>query len=102
MGRVLARYLACGDLHHGFARVRCDDCGQEYLLAFSCKTYCFCPSCHQKRALLFGEWLDAEVLREVPHRQYVMTIPKVLRGLFRREPRLLGLLSQAAWGRQDR
>jgi hypothetical protein len=34
---VIYRYLDCGDLHCGFARVRCDECGHEYLLAFSCK-----------------------------------------------------------------
>ena len=32
------RYLECGDLHLGFARVRCESCGHEYLLAFSCKS----------------------------------------------------------------
>jgi len=94
---VLKRYLACGDLREGFARVRCGDCGCEYLLAFSCKTTCFCPSCRQKRALLFAEWLDEDVLKPVVHRQYTFTIPRVLRGLFRREPSLLGLLSRAAW-----
>ena len=94
---VLERYLACGDLHHGFGRVRCDDCGCEYLLAFSCKTTCFCPSCHQKRALLFAEWVDTEVLKPVVHRQYTFTIPRVLRGLFQREPDLLGVLCSAAW-----
>ncbi|NJD38040.1 MAG: hypothetical protein FIA89_06910, partial [Geobacter sp.] len=31
------RYLDCGCLHNGFARVKCDDCGHEYLVAFSCK-----------------------------------------------------------------
>ena len=36
----------CGDLHFGFARVKCEDCGHEYLLAFSCKRRHFCPSCH--------------------------------------------------------
>ena len=25
--------LECGDLHFGFARVRCQECGHEYLLA---------------------------------------------------------------------
>jgi transposase-like protein len=25
------------------------------LLAFSCKTRYFCPNCHQKRVLLYGE-----------------------------------------------
>jgi hypothetical protein len=59
---VLARFIACSDPRHGFARVRCDDCGHEYILAFSCKAFGFCPSCHQKRALLFGGFVDAEVL----------------------------------------
>ncbi|MBN1614465.1 MAG: transposase zinc-binding domain-containing protein [Deltaproteobacteria bacterium] len=31
------RYLDCGNLHNGFARVKCKDCSHEYLLAFSCK-----------------------------------------------------------------
>lgn len=35
--------------HFGFARVRCEEYGHEYLLAFSCKRRHFCPSCHQKR-----------------------------------------------------
>ena len=26
---VIHRYLECGDLHFGFARVRCDECGHE-------------------------------------------------------------------------
>lgn len=33
--KVIYRYLDCGDLKNGFARVRCKDCGHEYLLAFS-------------------------------------------------------------------
>src|SRR2546421_12797219 len=39
------RYLACGILAHGFARVRCSSCGNEMLVAFSCKGRGFCPSC---------------------------------------------------------
>ena len=31
---VIYRYLDCGILHNGFARVRCGECGHEYLLAF--------------------------------------------------------------------
>jgi DNA-directed RNA polymerase subunit RPC12/RpoP len=30
---------------NGFARVRCPDCREEFLLAFSCKTRELCPSC---------------------------------------------------------
>jgi hypothetical protein len=26
---VIIRHLACGDLHNGFARIRCDNCGKE-------------------------------------------------------------------------
>ena len=35
--KVIYRYLDCGDLHKGFARVKCKDCNHEYLLSFSCK-----------------------------------------------------------------
>jgi len=42
----------------------------------------FCPSCHQKRVLEFGEWLCTEVLKYVPHRQWVFSIPKRLRIYF--------------------
>ncbi len=65
---VIYRYLDCGDLHGGFARVKCKDCGHEFLRAFSCKRRHFCPSCHQKRVIEFGEWLCTEVLESVPHR----------------------------------
>ena len=92
IGRVLEKFLGCGDLTKGLARVRCDSCRHEYLLAFSCKGRYFCPSCHQKRVLQFGSWVTEEVLASVPHRQYVFTIPKMLRGYFRKDRRLLGKL----------
>ena len=75
--QVLERFLACGDLHKGFARIYCDQCGHDYLLAYSCKTRYFCPSCHQKRMLAYGEWLEDKLLSPVPHRQYVFTLPKL-------------------------
>ncbi len=82
---------------HGFARIRCPECREEYLLAFSCKTRYFCPSCQAKRVAAFVEWVTGEILQEVPHRQLVWTIPKVLRPTFRRDRKLLGELSRAAW-----
>ncbi|MEN6431564.1 MAG: transposase zinc-binding domain-containing protein [Smithella sp.] len=54
----------------------CKDCGHEYLLAFSCKRRHFCPSCHQKRVVEFGEWLCLDVLKKVPHRHFIFSIPK--------------------------
>ena len=38
------RYLDCGLYENGFARIRCPDCAEEYLLAFSCKTRELCQS----------------------------------------------------------
>jgi hypothetical protein len=66
-------------------------------LAYSCRTRNFCPSCQAKRAALFAERLVEEVLEKVPHRHYVFTIPKALRGLFERDRRLLGLLARTAY-----
>ena len=63
---VIYRSLDCGILHNGFARVKCQDCNYEYLLAFFCKRRNFFPSCHQKRVVEFGEWLCEEVLKAVP------------------------------------
>jgi ribosomal protein S27E len=80
--QVIDRYLDCGDLHNGFARVKCRDCSHEYLLAFSCKRRHFCPSCHQKRVVAFGEWLCMDVLKKIPHRHFVFSIPKILRRYF--------------------
>ena len=51
VSEVIYKYLECGDPHFGFARVKCEDCNHEYLLAFSCKCRHFCPSCHQKRVV---------------------------------------------------
>ena len=76
---VVDRFLACGLLEHGFARIRCDACAHEYLLAFSCKGRYFCPSCHAKRLARWTLWLDETLLAPVPHRQVVLTIPKRLR-----------------------
>jgi hypothetical protein len=90
------KYLGCGDLRQGFARVRCRECGHEYLLAYSCKRRNFCTSCHTKRAVAFAEWLHAMVLWPVAHRQVVLTIPKMLRAYFRFDRRLLGDLCRAA------
>ena len=50
-GVVLA-FQACGDFEGGFARVYCDECRAEYLVAFSCSRRVFCPSCAAKRAAI--------------------------------------------------
>jgi hypothetical protein len=58
---VIYKYLDCGDLHFGFARVRCEDCGHEYLLAFSCYSYCASFASHEAfvdKSLLLEDFLS--------------------------------------------
>ncbi len=95
--RSVTAFLRCGDLHGGFARVRCGDCGHEMFVAFSCKQRCTCPSCHQKRTLLTAIHVAEEVCAPVAHRQVVLTIPKRLRVHTRFDRKLLGKLCAAAW-----
>jgi hypothetical protein len=99
IGDVVRKFLRCGDLHFGFARVRCSgsECAHEMFVPFSCRQRCLCPSCHQKRALLLADRMAHQICLPVPHRQYVWTIPKRLRIYFRHDRRLLGRLSSLAW-----
>jgi len=59
--------------------IRCPDCAEEYLLAFSCKTRELCPSCAANRSAATAALLAEDVLEEVAHAQWVFVIPKMLR-----------------------
>ncbi len=93
----VAAYLRCGDLHEGFARVRCPQCKHEMFVAYSCKQRCTCPSCHQKRSLITAIHVDQDVCAAVPHRQLVFTIPKRFRLYCRYNRKLLGRMAHEAW-----
>lgn len=97
VSEAIYKYLDCGNLTKGFARVRCGSCGEEYLVSFSCKMRYFCPSCHQKRVLILGEFLKTHILAPTAHSQIVFTIPRMLRCYFMYERRLLGKLSQCGY-----
>ena len=86
---VVEKYLDCGNPKNGFARIKCKDCGIERLLMFSCHGRGFCPSCHSKRREEWGEWMREELVLDVPHRQVVFTIPKMLRIFFKYNRSLL-------------
>jgi hypothetical protein len=64
--------------------------------ALFCRGRSFCPSCEKKRQLLWAESLQKEVLEPVPHRHVVLTMPRLLRGIFRKRRELLLDLSQCA------
>lgn len=94
---AVARYLDCGVWDAGFARVRCDACMHEMLVAFSCKQRELCPSCAAKRGSEPAWFLVDHVLEDVAHAQWVFTIPKMLRPLFFRRRELRGVLARLAW-----
>jgi len=94
---VVARYLDCASPECGFARLRCEACGSERLLLFSCRQRGICPSCDAKRAAAFAAFLTDEVLEDVPHSMWVFTIPKMLRVYFLHHRELLGELSRCAF-----
>ena len=94
--KTIYKYLDCGILEHGYARIRCPQCGNDFFVAFSCKTRFLCPSCAEKRTLIWAAWIKDNVLQNIPHRQWVFTIPKVLRKLFHRDRTLLAQLARSA------
>ncbi len=73
--RELDEYLRCGMLVHGFARVRCQACGDELVVAFSCKRRGICPSCTARRMADTAAHLADHVLPRAPYRQWVFTVP---------------------------
>jgi hypothetical protein len=77
--RDFTRYLECGVLAHGFARVRCEGCRDEMLVAFSCKGRGLCPSCNAKRAHVTAAHLVEQVLPQVPYRQWTLSFPHRVR-----------------------
>ena len=93
---AIAAFLDCGDLHAGFTRLNCPDCGHEFLLAFSCKQRGLCASCHQRRTLIEGALIADTICAAVPHRHLVLTIPRLIRNPFKFDRALLGELHHAA------
>ena len=71
--------LRCGSLAGGFARFRCDDCGQDRLVPFSCKGRAACASCAGRRMAERAAHLVDHVFPAVPVRQWVLTFPHRLR-----------------------
>ena len=85
-------FLRCGILAHGFLHVRCGDCAENRLVAFSCKRRGFCPSCIGRRMNETAANLVDRILPAVPVRQWVLTVPHGLRYAMAHDPRLTGFV----------
>jgi hypothetical protein len=94
VARTVGAFLRCGLPEWGVARLRCKGCASEYLLPLSCGTRGLCPSCGAKRCVAWARWVATTLARRVPHRQVVVTLPKILRPYFRYERSLLTELSR--------
>jgi len=93
---VVEKFILCGDYTQGVARIQCTnpDCKYEYFRPFSFKSFYFCPACSQKRTLLFSQYMNERLLLALPHRQFVFTLPKLLRPYFRHNRRLFSEISR--------
>jgi len=70
-----------------------DDYGLSGLVltfAFSCRTRGICPSCNTRRMVETAAHLTDHVLPRVPSRQWVLSVPKHVRYLFRHESDTVG------------
>ena len=82
-------FLECGILAHGFLRQRCGDCGDDKLVAFSCKRRGSCSSCGARRTAQAAAHLVDHVIPHVPVRQWVLSLPIPLRLLLAAQPKLV-------------
>jgi len=86
----LRDYVECGILGHGFVRLRCEGCGRERAVAFSCKGRGFCPSCTGRRmADTAARLVDDVFPSDVPVRQWVLSLPIEIRYRLAYDGRLL-------------
>ena len=87
-------YLECGLLCFGFARARCTGCGTGFVVAFSCKGRGVCPSCNGRHMAETAAHLADHVIPPVPVRQWVISVPKRLRGMLADRPAAVAALTK--------
>ena len=90
----LRGYLEGGILCFGFARALCTGCGQAFVVAFSCKGRGVCPSCNGRHMAQTAAHLVDHVIPPVPVRQWVISVPKRLRGMLADRPAAVDALTK--------
>ncbi len=89
----LRGYLECGLLCFGFARAVCMTCRTGFVVAFSCKGRGVCPSCNGRHMAQTAAHLADHVIPPVPVRQWVISVPKRLRGMLADRPRAVAAVT---------
>lgn len=85
------KFVSCHNFDNGYLYFECPNCKDFYVMGFSCHSRA-CPSCGEK----YRDQRTCKVSEkclEIPHRQFVFTVPEQLRIYFRydRKP-LLNIL----------
>ena len=73
--RDLRKFLECGILVHGFARARCEKCGHNFLVVYSCKGRGVCASCNTRQMLETAAHMAGHVFPALAVRQWVVVFP---------------------------
>jgi hypothetical protein len=92
--REFRDYLRCGLLEYGFARLHCDACQRDVLVAFSCKGRGLCPSCGARRMNDTAARLADHVFPAIPVRQWVLSVPYEVRLVLARDAAALSAASR--------
>ena len=90
----LRGYLQCGLLCFGFGRALCMGCGRGLVVAFSCKGRGVCPSCNGRHMAQTAAHLADHVIPPVPVRQWVISVPKRLRGMLADRPNAVAAVTR--------
>ena len=90
----LRGYLERGILCFGFARAICTGCGTGFVVAFSCKGRGVCPAYNARHMAQTAAHLVDHVIPPVPVRQWVISIPKRLRGFLADRPNAVAALTK--------
>lgn len=92
---VIRRIIACAKGELGAHLYQCQQCGETHSVPHSCRDR-HCPYCQYRQS---RKWLEAQekCLLPVPYFHVVFTLPHLLNGLIRQNPKTaLGLLFSSA------
>lgn len=92
--KEVIKMIECGSLENGYIEFKCEACGEEKKVGFTCKSR-LCPSCGKAKV---DNWSE-ELCNKIgcgKHRHMVFTIPEELRIFFRKFRNTLSILPKCA------